>query len=91
MNEGQNHVILKQSASHKDQEPFSPLKNMALRIRKCRNLNFYDDAALFPELDLNQLFIKSITKKECKLSRYINGNQMLIKINSEYVKKVVEG
>jgi hypothetical protein len=47
---------------------------MALRIRKCQNLNYYDDAALFPEIDLNQLFINSISKKESKLSRYINGN-----------------
>ena len=64
---------------------------MAIRIRKCQNLSYYDDTALFPEIDLNQLFINSISKKECKLSRYINGNQMLIRVNSEYVKKVVDG
>jgi len=26
---------------------------MVLRIRKCQNLNYYDDAALFPEIDMN--------------------------------------
>ena len=53
LNEGLNHVIFKQTSSDLDQRQNSPLKNMALRIRKCQNLSYYDDAALFPEIDLN--------------------------------------
>ena len=83
--EGKNHVVLKQVDQGKPE-----LKNQVLRIRKCQNQKYYTDPLLIDELEYNHLFIDHLLMKNPVLHQYVQGNQMIVKIEKEYVQAIMD-